>query len=128
MALYVIIAMSIPLVLSLKTLIFEKEPMLRGVRVTIENPLTYSVAIRVVLAYSTIFIIGYILSTLLPPEWLILLSVLGGFVNAGATILTILTLGSLKMLSINFISLLISISLASLSYIPKRKGEMFITF
>jgi len=113
MALYVIIAMSIPLVLSLKTLIFEKEPMLRGVRVTIENPLTYSVAIRVVLAYSTIFIIGYILSTLLPPEWLILLSVLGGFVNAGATILTILTLGSLKMLSINFISLLIILSLTA---------------
>ncbi len=113
MALYVVIAMSIPLVLSLKTLIFEKEPMLRGVRVTIENPLTYSVAIRVVLAYSTIFIIGYVLSTLLPPEWLILLSALGGFVNAGATILTILTLGGLKMLSINFISLLVILSLTT---------------
>ncbi|MCD6301520.1 MAG: DUF4010 domain-containing protein, partial [Staphylothermus sp.] len=113
LALYVLVAMFIPLILSLKTLFFEKEPMLGGVKVTIENPLTYGVAIRVVLAYSTIFVIGYVLSTLLPPEWLILLSVLGGFVNAGATIVTILTIGSLKMLEINFIGLLIVLSLTT---------------
>jgi len=108
---YVTILLLTPLIFTIKTLIFEKEPWVGKIEVTIENPLTYSVAIKVVLAYTTIFILGYAMSTFLPPEWLLIIALIGGFVNAGATILTFLTLSAVVSLGIKYISSLVVIAL-----------------
>lgn len=109
----ILISMLIPLIISVKTFFFEHGEYIRNIRVTIKNPLTFSVALKVVLAYSTIFILGFIMASIFPPEWLILVSLIGGFVNAGATILTLLTLTSIETLSTKLLGLLTIIALAT---------------
>ncbi|ADI32584.1 MgtC/SapB family protein [Staphylothermus hellenicus] len=135
-SLAILAAMTVPLTVSVKTLFFEREEYVRNLRVTIENPLTFNVALKVVLAYSTIFILGFIVASILPVEWLIIVSLIGGFVNAGATILTMLTLAGVESISTKFLGILIITSLAAgisnkvffVKTIAKRKALVYASF
>ncbi len=108
---YIAVLLLAPLIFTIKTLVFEKEPWIGRIEVTIKNPLSYSVAFKVVIAYATIFLLGYIISTFLPPQGLIVIALIGGFVNAGATILTFLTLSTVIDLGFKYVASLVVIAL-----------------
>lgn len=110
---YVTILLLAPLIFTIKTLVFDKEPWIGKIDVMIENPLSYSMAFKVVVAYATIFLLGYVISAFLPPQGLVAVALIGGFVNAGATILTFLTLSTIMDLGLKYVASLVVIALTS---------------
>ncbi len=100
-------SMIIPLIYGVKVIVGREELGVGGIKVTIENPISYSVAFKVITAYTLIFILGYAMSLILPPEYLVIIAFVGGLINAGATILTFITLSQIMSLGYKFILLLV---------------------
>lgn len=84
-----------PIIFGVLAWFFEKETPLRNMRVTIENPLSINTAMRVVIVYATIFVVSYALYYVFGSDIMYVIAVVGGFVNAGATILTIFALSGI---------------------------------
>ncbi len=72
--------------------------------ISIENPLSLKTAIRVVLVYAAIFALGYAFISVFGASALLPVSLVGGFVNAGAAILMILTLSTSVHVELNIIA------------------------
>lgn len=79
--------------------ILEKEATLRNIRVEIQNPLSISTALKIIFVYASIFIVSYLLYFLFGTKALYLIALVGGVVNAGATILTLFALFGMKLIN-----------------------------
>lgn len=79
--------------------ILEKETVLRNIRVEIQNPLSISTALKIIVIYASIFITSYLLYFMFGAKALYLIALVGGIVNAGATILTLFALFGMKLIS-----------------------------
>ncbi len=101
------LSLTIPILIVVNGLFLVREPYLENISVMIKNPLSYSTAFKVVIAYSVIFIISIVTSMFLPPEFLVLVAFIGGLVNAGATILSLITVSQLESFGIYFLTILI---------------------
>jgi len=106
----IILASTPILLVSYFSWFYEEQLSIKSVSVKIENPLSFKTALKVVLIYTAIFAASYMFTTVLGTKAAYLISVVGGFVNAGATILTLFALSGLNII-FNINELIISIIL-----------------
>ncbi|WFO75765.1 MgtC/SapB family protein [Desulfurococcaceae archaeon MEX13E-LK6-19] len=94
------VAFTPPILLGVLAWLFEKGEPLKNMRVDIQNPLSINTAIRIVVVYASIFAVSYVLYYIFGSQIIYLIAVVGGFVNAGATILTIFALSGIGFVDV----------------------------
>ena len=115
----IILASTPILLVSYFSWFYEEQLSIKSVSVKIENPLSFKTALKVVLIYTAIFAASYMFTTVLGTKAAYLISVVGGFVNAGATILTLFALSGLNII-FNINELIISILLINIMAICNK--------
>mgnify|MGYP000105986450 CR=1 FL=1 len=75
--------------------VYSGKKILREEDLTLENPLSFVVALKAAIVYASIFVFTKVFSDLVGDAGVLLSATVGGFINAGATILSIYTIISI---------------------------------
>jgi len=87
-------------------------------RLTLESPLSFTVAAKAAIVYASIFILIKIFSDFIGSTGTIISAIVGGFINAGATILSIFTLTAINYQNLDVLEA--SVLLATFSAIMNK--------
>ncbi|RLE66003.1 MAG: hypothetical protein DRJ38_02790 [Thermoprotei archaeon] len=77
-------------------LVYSGKKLEKGESLTLESPLSFKVALKAAIVYAGIFVFTKVLSDMVGSAGIILSATLGGFINAGATILSIYTIATIS--------------------------------
>ena len=100
------------------TILYSGKGFGRGESLTIESPLSFRVALKAAMTYASIFVLTKLFSDIVGGAGVVLSAALGGFINAGATILSIYTITPVSSETANIIGA--SVLLATFSAILNK--------